>query len=479
MACLRSLDCGYGLTCAFVPGNRHALIGTKAGTLLLFDLASGNLVESHEAHAKELWTIAMQPDKRGFVTGSADHSVKFWEFELEQDGDRGKRLTCVHTRTLKMSDDVLSIMFSPDQRLLAISLLDSSVKVFYADSLKFFLSLYGHKLPVVSLDISADSTLLISGSADKNVKVWGLDFGDCHKSFFAHQDTVTSVKFVSNTHYFFSTSKDRSVKYWDADRFEHIATLQGHQGEVWCSAVNQKGSFLVTGSHDRSLRVWDRTAEILNPEEEREVEREAANDLEEAQTEARRARALGKDEEAGPASKRTAETLKAAERLMEALDLAEADAVRARDDPKNPILVAMGDITGSDYVLQTLDKIRSSELEEALLVLPFTHATQLLGHINKWVQVGRSMERVCRCLFYLARIHYNQITATQVMLPVLEELRRNTRAQLQSMKDLVGVNMAGMSYLQRELEARGIRVFEDVQERLNNVKTKKRKATSS
>jgi len=38
-------------------------------------------------------------------------------------------------------------------------------------SLKFFLSLYGHKLPAISLDISSDSTLLISGSADKNVKV--------------------------------------------------------------------------------------------------------------------------------------------------------------------------------------------------------------------------------------------------------------------------------------------------------------------
>ena len=44
-------------------------------------------------------------------------------------------------------------------------------QVFYDDSLKFFLSLYGHKLPVMSMDISSDSTLLLSGSADKNVKV--------------------------------------------------------------------------------------------------------------------------------------------------------------------------------------------------------------------------------------------------------------------------------------------------------------------
>ena len=53
---------------------------------------------------------------------------------------------------------------------------------------QFFLSLYGHKLPVLCLDISSDSELLVSGSADRNVKIWGLDFGDCHKSIFAHDD---------------------------------------------------------------------------------------------------------------------------------------------------------------------------------------------------------------------------------------------------------------------------------------------------
>jgi len=49
------------------------------------------------------------------------------------------------------------------------------------DTLKFFLSLYGHKLPVTAMDISSDSTLIATGSADRNLKFWGLDFGDCHR----------------------------------------------------------------------------------------------------------------------------------------------------------------------------------------------------------------------------------------------------------------------------------------------------------
>lgn len=66
----------------------------------------------------------------------------------------------------------------------------------FADTFKFCLSLYGHKLPVLALDISSDGTLLASGSADKNLKFWGLDFGDCHRSLFAHDDSVTQASLV-------------------------------------------------------------------------------------------------------------------------------------------------------------------------------------------------------------------------------------------------------------------------------------------
>ena len=30
-ACLRSMDCGYGLCAVWAPGNRHVVVGTKVG----------------------------------------------------------------------------------------------------------------------------------------------------------------------------------------------------------------------------------------------------------------------------------------------------------------------------------------------------------------------------------------------------------------------------------------------------------------
>jgi len=45
-----------------------------------------------------------------------------------------------------MADEVLAVRYSPDGKFLAVALLDSTVKVFYQNTLKFFLSLYGHKV---------------------------------------------------------------------------------------------------------------------------------------------------------------------------------------------------------------------------------------------------------------------------------------------------------------------------------------------
>ncbi|KAG5456154.1 MAG: WD40-repeat-containing domain protein, partial [Olpidium bornovanus] len=164
----RSLNCGHTLTASFLPGNRHVIVGTKSGDLELYDIQSASLVEKIEtAHDGAIWSLQVRPDKRGLVTGGADKDVKFWDFDMVEDvkggvgsassaaegeilRDLGGKLSrrlfprVFFERTLKMADDVLCVRYSPDQKLIAVALLDATVKVFFHDTLKFYLSLYGH-----------------------------------------------------------------------------------------------------------------------------------------------------------------------------------------------------------------------------------------------------------------------------------------------------------------------------------------------
>ncbi|GAA5891359.1 hypothetical protein JCM8208_002599 [Rhodotorula glutinis] len=488
--CVRTMDCGYAICCSFLPGDRHIVVGTKSGELLLYDLSSSSLLETFAAHTAPLWSLHVRPDGRGLVTGSADKDIKFWDFEVrevpaEVEGGAVTRvLTLAHVKTLKMTDDVLAVKYSPDGRLLAVSLLDSTVKVFYADTLKFFLSLYGHKLPVLSLDISSDSKLIVTCSADKNIKIWGLDFGDCHRSLFAHDESVMQVAFERGSHLFWSVGKDRMVKYWDGDKFECVQKLAGHSGEVWALAVSYKGNFVVSGSHDKSIRIWEKTEEplFLEEERERELEEMYAN-ASNARGERDELRVLPSGEEVPEAestevTKSTTETLMAGERILEALELAEIDrlAMSAYDDEvalapnaeaakrvpfpsRNAVFAMYNNVSADEYVLKIVKGIPAAQLQDALLVLPFGRVTQLIEHIDVWAHKGWQLALTSRVLFFLLRTHHSQIVATRALRPTMVQLKGHLRESLKKQKNTLGYNLAALKFLARQHEANKVADF--------------------
>ena len=63
----------------------------QSGDVHLYEISSGVLLETFQAHSRPVWAVGVSPGRRGFATGSADHDVKFWEFELISDEDRPGR----------------------------------------------------------------------------------------------------------------------------------------------------------------------------------------------------------------------------------------------------------------------------------------------------------------------------------------------------------------------------------------------------
>ncbi len=55
--------------------------------------------------------------------------VKFWTWSVVVSPAGAKQLSIQHVRTLKMADDVLCVKVSPDGKLLAVALLDATIKV--------------------------------------------------------------------------------------------------------------------------------------------------------------------------------------------------------------------------------------------------------------------------------------------------------------------------------------------------------------
>lgn len=481
LSCLRTLDCGYALCATFLPGNKIVVLGTRDGTLEVFDIASSSLIDTIPAHERDVWSIHLDPSGRTIVTGSADKSAKFWELKVVQEEVLGTnrkvpKLTLVHTRTLKTADDILAVRFSPDGKYLAVSTLDTTVKVFFVDSLKLYLTLYGHKLPVLSLDISHDSKLVLTSSADKTVRVWGLDFGDCHKTFLAHNDSILSVSFVpdnrdGNGHHFFSASKDRTIKYYDGDKFEQIQKLQGHHGEIWAMAIANSGEFLVTAAHDKSIRIWSQTDEQIFLEEEREKELEELYEntlltsLDDDNANENGSGAV----ESTDATKQTAETLIASEKITEALTLGIEDLALMSEynravsiakknntkqpapPPRNPIYLANNNISAPSYLLNILQKLPPQALTDSLLLLSFTQLPALFTFLAIFAEEQRNIPLVCRVLNFMLKVHHRQIVSSRLMRVELETLKKKLREGMERSRGEMGFNLAGLRVLGRRM----------------------------
>lgn len=72
--------------------NVQVVVGSKGGTLELFDLPSATLLQSVQAHSGPIWGIDVRPDKGGLVTGSADKDVKFWDIRTREVAGEGSKI---------------------------------------------------------------------------------------------------------------------------------------------------------------------------------------------------------------------------------------------------------------------------------------------------------------------------------------------------------------------------------------------------
>ncbi|OTF81314.1 WD repeat-containing POC1 centriolar protein-like protein [Euroglyphus maynei] len=418
-----------------------------------------------------------------------------------------------------VEEGVICTKVSPNSKFIAVAMLDSCVKIYFCDSHKFFLSLYGHKLPVLCMDISSDNRLIVTGSSDKNIKIWGMDFGDCHRSLFAHDDNILCVQFVPKTHHFFTTSKDQRIKMWDADSFEKITTLEGHHGEIWAMSIAPNGKYMVTASHDKSIRLWEKTNEPLILEEEKELENEKEFNKEfdmavESHTTVPGGSStlLNRNEESGRAQKKTTETIRSIERLIESIDIyceeieklnhynqqmkiyenRMAKTMKTTDDNDdgdeikmpirescNPNLMIYRTECPYRFMLEILIRIPSHELEETLLQLPFYYIQKLLQILSELLERRWEIELVSRCVCYLIRVNFGQITScSSSMVTLIDRIRNQMQQAIESVEELAGINHVGLKYFENIFESRqNVSLFAEVlsENRLKMNKNEKNK----
>jgi WD40 repeat protein/HPt (histidine-containing phosphotransfer) domain-containing protein len=212
----------------------------------LWNVETAELIQTLQGHANLVFAVAFSPDDRILATSSIDTTVRLWNVETGQ---------CF--RVLPHDGRVWSVQFCLGQQSLLSSSEDMTVRRWEIESGECVQIYRGHAGQVLCIALSADGQMIASGGDDTIIKLWDFDTGNCLENLKGHQATIRSVVLSADGRLLASSGDDKTVRVWDLDTMQCIHILQGHQGEVWKVAFTTDALQVISGSQDGTIRMWD------------------------------------------------------------------------------------------------------------------------------------------------------------------------------------------------------------------------------
>lgn len=201
-------------------------------------------------HTDNVQSIALSPDDQILASGSYDGTIRLWNIKTGQ---------VVQQLTIKKMP-LSTVSFSPDGQYIAYSYADNedfSLYIWYLEKNCQYYVLKGHLSVIKSISFSRDSLSLITASYDGTIRIWDVHEGKCRKVLRDDGKFVNSAALSPDERYIASASADNIIRIWDSAKGVLVKKLKGHTDVATNVVFSGDGSMLASTSEDYTIRIWD------------------------------------------------------------------------------------------------------------------------------------------------------------------------------------------------------------------------------
>ncbi|TAE01980.1 MAG: NACHT domain-containing protein [Oscillatoriales cyanobacterium] len=151
----------------------------------------------------------------------------------------------------------LSIAFSPDGKLLAMSDTNSEIHLWQMPEFRLLRTDKEYGSIVLSAAFSPDGKTFATAGSNGTINCWDVSSWSIRQILQGNHSSVLGVAFSPDGKMLASGIGDGTVRFWDWSNGRCLLTLAAHKSQAWSIAFSPQGNILASGGDDGILKLWD------------------------------------------------------------------------------------------------------------------------------------------------------------------------------------------------------------------------------